>query len=373
MALLDQPLLCSITDISIRSLPVAKALQVHRPQSVVLSNLSDTNPGFAQHMKDDIYCARTAQLDAITFELLPPGVVLHSGGDFTLSFEGDIVQEQYISTMPKSAWDFDDPSRSLGPLVDVSGEILLVARYGIATWGHWLGELLPKVALAETHFPGRFQYALPDFVTRSLKPAPIWLRIYESIVACGVSPDRVFPLDEAKTYRFASLWAVTSLWSDRTMHPTASEALRWKTAAIPTGEYRKVAAIRDGRAGRAMSNSSDVYSTLNVYGYQSIETGILDFEKQVSVFKGADHIFGVLGSDLAGLIFSPAGVGVVTVAPDVFGDSFFHALIVDRSGSMADVRGPVVSLNETSHRSEFSVNLGVLETALIAVNKASDR
>ena len=38
---------------------------------------------------------------------------------------------------------------------------MIVARYGFGTWGHWIGELLPKIVTVEAAFPGRFSFAIP--------------------------------------------------------------------------------------------------------------------------------------------------------------------------------------------------------------------
>jgi hypothetical protein len=71
---------------------------------------------------------------------------------------------------------------------------------------------------------------------------------------------------------------------------------------------------------------------------------------------------------LTGLIYSPHGVRVASVAPSVFGDRFFYALVADRRGRYADIRGPItVEDPEIPHRSSFTVKLERVEEALTAL------
>ena len=68
-------------------------------------------------------------------------------------------------------------------------------------------------------------------------------------------------------------------------------------------------------------------------------------------------VFGTLGSGLTGLIYAPVGVHVLSVAPHLFGDWFFYALVADRRGRYADVRGPIVTPDaKIPHRGSFSID-----------------
>ena len=78
---------------------------------------------------------------------MPAGAVLHGGGEFLLSADGALLREQiapYLETNPARVAELVGTTR---PIVDYAEECLLLARFGLYTWGHWLGELLPKAVL----------------------------------------------------------------------------------------------------------------------------------------------------------------------------------------------------------------------------------
>ena len=99
-------------------------------------------------------------------------------------------------------------------------------------------------------------------------------------------------------------------------------------------------------------------------GFTAHRPGRLPYPAQVALFQGAWSVFGVLGSDLAGLLHAPGGVAVTAAAPDSFGDDFFHALVTDRHGTLADLRGPAEGEAPHPHRLSFRLDLALLDRAL---------
>lgn len=353
-----------LAEVAISSDMIEQAMIIELPCSIVTSNLADTNEPFDRHMQDFVYAPRTAKVDAISLIGLPPGTTVFGGGHFLTAVNDKFIAEQYppyIGTFVSTLAEITDASR---PVIEVSGEKLLVGRFGITTWGHWLGELLPKVILAERSFPGRFTYVLPVQAVDRLRPNSIWSSIAESLEACGMGSDRLFTTDDNFNYSFKTLFALTSLWSDHIMHPRASESLRQSVSAIPPSSHKMLAVLRDPQFGRTLVNADEVYTLLQSHGFVLQTTGQLSFAEQVGAFKGANAVFGVLGSDLTNLLFSPVGIDVVTVGPDIFGDRFFYALVLDRGGRMADLRGPVVDPQAVMHRSTFAIDIQALAAAL---------
>ena len=314
-------------------------------------------------MTQAVYCDRTANLLPLILAELPPGVVIYGGGHFLTALGNQLIKEQYppyIGTMVPSISAISGPLR---PMLDVAGEHLLVGRYGVATWGHWLGELLPKITLVEQAFPNRFSFVLPQQILDAGQSGP-WPQLRQSLVACGIGMERVHPARTDSNYRFGKLFALTSVFSDHVIHPAASASLRSALDHIPAHHTKSLAIVREGRFGRSIANSSDVYADLAQAGFRSETSGAMPFTEQVSLFKGCETVFGVLGSDLTNLLFSPEGVRVISAAPDTFGDRFFYALVLDRSGSMIDIRGTVTQQNEVHHKSSFKLDRDYLKLAI---------
>jgi hypothetical protein len=351
---------------------IQPSLTVWLPNALAMTNLDDLNPSFAAHMHKDIYVERSAQVDAIGLVELAETTV-YGGGHFVCSSEGSLIAEQYPPYIGTIVPDLSTITGIDRPMQKFDVEAVLVARYGISTWGHWVAELLPKVALIEDAFPGRFRFVLPEKVVLDSGAGSIWTRIAESLVACGIPVSRVLPLKDEFDYSFTSMFAVTPVFSNHILHPAAGESLRRRTSAIHPSPAPKVAIVRDKRAGRQMCNAAEVYDILAASGFERLETGIMTFEEQVSVFKGASAIFGILGSDLSNLIFAPEGVKVIAAAPAEFGDRFFYALTLDRKGSFSDLRGPAVEPHSVIHKVTFSLDIGVLGIALATILPAKKK
>ena len=58
-----------------------------------------------------------------------------------------------------------------------------------------------------------------------------------------------------------------------------------------------------------------------------------------SSFRRAHHVLSVLGSGLTGMIYSPDGADVVTLAPSNWSDRFFFAIMQNRDARLVDIRG----------------------------------
>ena len=250
-------------------------------------------------------------------------------------------------------------------VVPIQDEVMLVARYGERTWGHWLGELLPKVAVCEHHFPGRFRYAVQS---DCLGGDIVGQRLAESLMAYGVGPDRLLPVSDG-TYRFERLWALTPVWTDRMMHPDVMSRMRGIAPEPgPSGSHAetRIALFRGDNDRRQIVNSAEVIACLRRHGFDIVDIATRPFAEQVALFASATTIFSILGSGLAGLIYARLGVHVMSAAPEEFGDRFFYAMMQAKSARYADLRGPVAGAPLPLYRdSPFHLDT--------AVHRSSDR
>jgi len=336
------------------------------PSILIGDNWDEHNPGFGAHLRRDIYGARTVQLDRIALVRLPGGTLLY-GGSFAVLVDGRWLRDQLHSSWRLTSDGSFDEGGNGRPVIDVATETVLVARFGVATWGHWLGELLPRMVLAERCFPDRFSYSLP----RSVFTEPdgtIWGAIRQSIAAYGIALDRCIPIDGGCNYRFRAAHAVTSVWSDRIMHPAAVLAMREDIRLpVPTPELPggRMSLLRTETPSRQIANLAEIAELLAERGYNPVQIGRLPFLKQVGLFHAATSVVSVLGSGLSGLLYSPEGLAVASLAPDNFGDSFFYALAQNRRARYFDLRGPaLLGREQIQHRNPFSISLVTLTAAL---------
>ena len=161
----------SLDLMAIASVRLAQPASYRVPGCAVYENISEFDPAFARQMNQHVYVDRVANFKAI--DLVAPGSAklpqrrLHGHGRF-LSCRGTgaaLVRRGHESR-----------DRRQWPTEEIGGEVLIVARYGFWTWGHWLGELLPKMVMVEAAFPGRFRFIVPD-----TEDVPKWRNFRDSI------------------------------------------------------------------------------------------------------------------------------------------------------------------------------------------------
>jgi hypothetical protein len=345
--------------LAIESIRLAPGGRYQMPRSTVYENVSEFHEAFGQHLNSAVYCERVACLDDIDLVRLDRAII-HAGVDHVVTVGDVAIVEQLPPWMPPSA-PLPPSVNSDGSCEQVPKDTVIVARYGAGTWGHWLGELLPKIVMVEAAFPGRFFFAVPQ--TYDLLE---WQTFRDSIQAYGVPRNRLVLMEPGKRYKLIRPWAVTPVWSDYALHPAASERMRRDLRQAPArGLPKKVALLRRPSAARVLQNWDQIASLLAAEKYDIVDIGGLSFKDQAQTFLDADAVFSVLGSGLTGLIYSPLRVRVASAAPSLFGDRFFYALVVDRRGRYADVRGSITELDPTiPHRSSFVIDPDRLLMAL---------
>ncbi len=329
------------------------------PKSLVFENWNDTNRHqIGRHHVKQIYVARRVVTDAVYLASFS-GPVLVNGATGNATFDGIPIKEQINPNKGGK-----EVSRVASVQIDTP--TILIARYGLATWGHWLCELLPKIVLVEQRFPGRYKYAFPISVVNETGSGRLG-NLRGSLDAYGITQDRLTGLEGSQTYSFTNMLCVTPVWSNFMIHPGAVRSMRdgLGVSAAPT---KKVALLRtEPGASRNITNLAEILEVLRARDYTLREVGNMSFLDQVALFRGAESIVGVLGSGLSGLIYAPAGIKVISLAPEEFGDRFFFALLQERDGFYADVRGPVTEQAAFAIESSFSIDCHALEAAIVAL------
>jgi Glycosyltransferase 61/Glycosyltransferase family 9 (heptosyltransferase) len=343
--------------------------EVTLPRSDLFTN---ADPDFEQRLLRPAYDARIGHPSEVDLVRLPRGTMVYGKGLFITAVGNTLIHEQMPPSMGDDTSSLQVILADTSGVIDVEEPALLLARFGERTWGHWLCELLPKAAVCERYYPGRFRYVVPEVSIDRGLAGVMADRVLESLSAYDISVDRLVPIKTDSTYRFSALYAITPVWSDMMMHPDVLRVMEDDVrtpgaSAVPT--YEKVALFRGDNDRRQIANKDEVRSALHDAGFEMIEIGLQSFEQQVAIFRRARTVFSILGSTLSGLVYSPRCVGVVAAAPARFGDRFFYALMQMKSARYAEVRGPVVTKDPTYYRdSSFGVPVGDLKTALAVVD-----
>lgn len=190
----------------------------------------------------------------------------------------------------------------------------VVSNFNMATYGHFLLEVLPKLLLAKAlrragnaakiAFPGDVAWAT-QIVKTICEPSE--LVTYES---------------KKEMLRLRAALLPTRLTSARSnLHQLFSTLVR--AFALETGiklaksgpRPRRLFLSRQKhpRSFRRLTNESDLFDVAKDYGFHLVHPQELPWLEQVALFDGATHIIGEYTSALHNHLFSPAGTRIVAL------------------------------------------------------------
>lgn len=346
------------------ALPVFEPQDVYLPKVCVYENVHEYNADFARHLLRDIYVERTVSFPRVDLVTLPPGTVVHGDYGYVATVGDVFLEEQFYPVWHPP--EMPAVLASVTPEIRVTGDALLLARFGAATWGHWLGELVPRAVVAELVAPGKYKFVIPDDLgTRTSR------NFLQALYAYGIGDDRLIRIDQRHRYVFDRLATVSSMWIyPYAMQPTVLALMRnnikLRLPVIPEG-ISALAALRESAGVRYIENHDEIRSFLRIKKFSAVDVGSLPFLEQVALFQRAHTVFGELGSNLTGLIYSPLGGRMVSVAPGDWGDCFFHGLVQAQAGKYADVRGTPKPGAENPNFAPFMPSIVRIAEALEAV------
>jgi hypothetical protein len=328
-------MLLQLTEILTEQETLFPAGEYELPTSVVHTNEAEFDPKWAEHLLGHAYKGRVAHCNAIIFGRLPRGTLLCCSHNFVLQFGGLVATESLPHAMLGDLALLANTIRMPTEITELTAECVLLTRWGHGTWGHWLAEIVPMAALVERRYPGRFQYAIPDYGGTAYEAA-----VHDSLHAYGIDSHRLIPVTSSKSHVLVNARIVTPIWSDHAPHPAALDLMR---GAVRLSRYKsgreKIALMRRDWATRTIANGDEVERVLREEGFTITDAASLPFLDQVRMFQSAQIVFGVIGSGFTGLIYSPNKVRVLGVGPASWGDRFFYALAQHRCGRWSEVRG----------------------------------
>lgn len=311
--------------------------QIEVPATLEWTNIPGTGWDFGRHLLRHLYVPRVCAVAEVALWrfLADTQVVVPNGEEFLPVLGPYVTQEQV-----RPGWTVEQVSGAAAAAqeeVVVDGSVVLIARYGIRTWGHWLGELLPKAVCLEAAYPGRFRYAFPN----DLVADPELANMAESLRAYGITDSRLVLLHPGRRYQFGELLTVSSVWADRIIHPEVVRLMNdlYPAPAADGPTDTKMALLRRESRTRNLRNLQEIEPLLTASGWCLTDPGNLTFAAQVAAFRQATSILSIVGSGLSGLIYSPQGVRVLGLSPVGWADDFFFGIMQIKGAKFADVRG----------------------------------
>ncbi len=255
------------------------------------------------------------------------GLILSAEGNIELSSIGQHQREAVDSAVMSVQRAIEAAS-----FTRLEGSVVLCRRPGTGNYGHWLVEMLPQAYFAAKHLPYAARYMV-QAVGGNLKSV-----MRQTLGRIGVSDDMVVVAGREPVF-VERLIVVDGLTDHGVyMSPLVFECLDRIAQSIAPGDCEKLYAGRGRVPTRALLNEAEFVDSASAGGFISITPGDMPFDKQVAAFKAARKVVGVIGANLANLVFTRPGAEVYILSPADMPDTFFWFICGLRKLRLLDIR-----------------------------------
>ncbi len=247
--------------------------------------------------------------------------------------------------------------KSFSPVVLIDTSCVLMRKRGDNNYGHWLVEVLPKLALA------RSQCHVSGLAIPAIK-GPMQSVIHDSLTLAdkiGTTPR--FELEANKVTFFKELILVSGATEHGSyMSPLMVREIDHMTANIEGIDMRRLFVSRRG-AGRNLANQDVIERDLVRNGFFVMHPGEMNFISQVKAFKNAEIIVGVMGAGMTNIVFANSGAKVINLSPATMPDTFFYFLSIIKRHDYIELRGQNLN-NTTSWDEQFTIDSNLINSKI---------
>lgn len=241
---------------------------------------------------------------------------------------------------------------------------LFVGSAGSFNYGHWLIDDLPaisgsnfinndgrKIRLLMSGYSG----SLNDIKLEGIGLLDTQKRISSSLF-----------LDLNVAYHIENLYYVTpSSYHPHSKNPSSLEFVRRLFASetagsITANKSRKIFINRKESSIRKIKNIDEVRAYLVSIGYEEYIPEDLSFQDQISLFKEASDVIGIMGASMASTVVCPVGTKITHLAPLGWVEPFYWDLSAVMGHKYSVIYGDVESIKSNPHLQDFTVDINLL-------------
>ncbi|WP_294536359.1 glycosyltransferase family 61 protein [uncultured Rhodoblastus sp.] len=290
-------------------------------------------------------------------------------GGVLLTEQGQIIAESLSNT--EDAEEFKPFRRLSGggltircspltPIRVLSGDYIYLRQFFDGNYGHWLIDLLPRIAIAAQFSDlSRCKIVVTD------KTGGMG-RIYrDSLALFGIEPEQIVEIRRRPVFFERLHYPLPVSRHPWVKSPRAIEILEGlpeKLGATRDGPKRLYVTRNSGKK-RRLTNEEDILALLRPLGFVLVDPGKLSFADQVRTFAGAEQIVGNCGAGLTNLVFSRRGVSVFALTTPFMLDDFFWDLTDLKLGRFFSLHG-VANEPAKGSKSDFSIDLAAFKPML---------
>jgi O-antigen biosynthesis protein WbqL len=266
-----------------------------------------------------------------------------------LPVTSEVVFPRYVEAY------FDLGHRSIAPVIEaryVDVPVFCVSHFNMATYGHFLMEVLPKLLLVR---------ALQRAGLKVPLAFPSDAGAVSTIVATLFEPDELLFYEsrrESLTLRMAVLPSMmTSNFRMHDIFVAATKLLPLEFAFAPSAlqvlRPRIFLSRSKWKGYRTLTNEAELFELAAGYGFELVHPQDLPWPDQVLMYFSASHVISAYDSALHGTLFCPAGTRIIALGrvngfQEAIGDSLGHEL-----GFLDSVRGELAPYNPAAPKPQF--------------------
>ena len=261
--------------------------------------------------------------------------------------DGIVLNQEFLPIPIATTWqmgtDKIDAARKKCHMAVASGDLtrrnsrtVLCRKPGFENYGHWSIEMFPLVLLARRHL------GICDINVN--RPGAMLSRVMNRMLDLIEQPsDKVIWSDGSPAY-FERLIVIDGMTRHGTfMSPIAPALLRTLEGRIAERKTdRKLFITRGASPKRKLINEDSLWQKYRDKGFTKVDPGLLSLDEQISFFRDANEVVGVIGAALTNLVFCKAGTEVTIWVPDAMPDTFFWFLCQHLNLQYREIRGRTV-------------------------------
>jgi capsular polysaccharide biosynthesis protein len=248
----------------------------------------------------------------------------------------------------------------LTPIPVLSGDHIFLRQFFDGNYGHWLIDLLPRIAIA-----GQFCDLSQCRIVITDKSGGM-SRVYrDSLALFGVKPEQIVGIRRRPVFFERLHYPLPVSRHPWVKSPRAIEVLESlpEKLRVKRDGPKRLYVTRNSGKNRRLTNEEDIIALLRPLGFVTVDPGMLSFADQVRTFAGAELIVANCGAGLTNLVFSPRGVGVFALTTPLMQDDFFWDLTDLKQGRFFSLHGAADDPAKGS-KSDFSVDLAAFKPML---------
>jgi capsular polysaccharide biosynthesis protein len=209
--------------------------------------------------------------------------------------------------------------------VHIADPVILTNNEGSGTWGHWVIQNFPKIALASA--------ALPDFKIMWPGYGGAWRNFAELVRLHGIPESRMITVRPGCNYRIDRAAIVDFLYQwGGGIHPYAMRILDELSSAenVSASPPKRVLIRRVNKSTREITNDCDFARRMASAGFSELTLGVEPVPTQIATWRHASELCSIMGSDFTNIVFGNPGASILSITPAWFHDSFFFDLAAAR-------------------------------------------